>query len=49
MRPETKVLYMSGYADDKTFPAEMRESSAFLQKPFTVSTLAWKVRSVLDG
>jgi PAS domain S-box-containing protein len=49
LRPETKILYMSGYADDQTFPAELRDSSAFLQKPFTVSALAWKVRAVLDG
>ncbi|MCI0684555.1 MAG: response regulator [Gemmataceae bacterium] len=48
LRPETRVLYMSGYADDQTFPAELRETSAFLQKPFTVSTLAWAVRNVLD-
>jgi DNA-binding NtrC family response regulator len=49
-RPALKVLYMSGYADTKIFPQEMRkEGAVFLQKPFTASALAAKIRGVLDG
>ena len=47
--PKTKVLYMSGYTDDIiVFHGVMNESVAFLQKPFTPTTLLHKVREVLD-
>jgi len=45
LRPALKLLFMSGYADEHGGPdAEV----AFLQKPFTPSGLARKVREVLD-
>ncbi len=44
-RPGLKVLYLSGYAQDAFPPNESHK--AFLQKPFTLQSLARKVREVL--
>ena len=44
-RPALKVLYLSGYAQDAFPPSESHK--AFLQKPFTLQSLARKVREVL--
>ena len=50
LRPEMKVLYMSGYTDDAILRHGVLElSTAFVQKPFTADTLRWKVREVLDA
>ncbi|MEW6456089.1 MAG: response regulator [Acidobacteriota bacterium] len=44
-----KVLYISGYADNRISLSEISEGKAyFLSKPFTPSALARKVREVLD-
>jgi two-component system, cell cycle sensor histidine kinase and response regulator CckA len=49
VRPETKVLYMSGYADDVlAFHGIDRPEIAFIQKPFTSSELAGKVDKLLS-
>jgi two-component system, cell cycle sensor histidine kinase and response regulator CckA len=49
-RPELKVLYMSGYADDAIMRyGVLNTQMPTLQKPFTPSTLTQKVREVLDG
>ena len=48
IRRETKVLYMSGYTDKSFAYTAVREpGTAFIQKPFTPQTLAYKVREVL--
>jgi PAS domain S-box-containing protein len=44
------VLFCSGYIDDNLLKRHgLGEEAAFLQKPFTPSDLAWKVRQVMDG
>jgi two-component system cell cycle sensor histidine kinase/response regulator CckA len=49
LRPEMKVLFMSGYANDDIIAhGVMDESIALLQKPITPSGLARRVREVLD-
>jgi two-component system, cell cycle sensor histidine kinase and response regulator CckA len=49
-RPETKVLYMSGYADLAIVNRGADQGSiAFLQKPFTPATLTQQVREVLGS
>jgi two-component system cell cycle sensor histidine kinase/response regulator CckA len=45
--PESRVLYMSGYADDAIVHHGVLEAGmAFLHKPFTADVLAAKVRDV---
>ncbi|MBJ6800818.1 ATP-binding protein [Geomonas propionica] len=49
-RPGLKCLFMSGYtADVIAERGKVDEDMCFLQKPFTMQTLAAKVREVLDG
>jgi two-component system, cell cycle sensor histidine kinase and response regulator CckA len=48
-RPETRVLYTSGYIDDVIVgPAVMAAQGAFLEKPFSRDALVRKVRELLD-
>jgi two-component system, cell cycle sensor histidine kinase and response regulator CckA len=48
-RPETRVLFMSGYTDEAVLRHGVLEANvAFLQKPFSPPMLARKVREVLD-
>ena len=50
LRPEMRVLYMSGYTDDAiTGHGNLERASTFLQKPFTLDGLARKVRGALDA
>jgi len=49
-RPGIKVLLTSGYTGDVVAQeGALNPSIPFLQKPFTVRTLALKVREVLDA
>ncbi len=49
-RPQTKIVYMTGYTDDMVVQHKVLEPGVnLLQKPFTKVDLALKVRSTLDG
>ena len=49
LRPQIKVLFISGYTDDAAIhQGVLVEGIQFLQKPFTPDALAHKARSVLD-
>ena len=49
MRPEIKVIYMSGYTDDAiVHHGILTPGVNFLEKPFTMDGLAKKVREALD-
>jgi two-component system, cell cycle sensor histidine kinase and response regulator CckA len=50
MKPRLKCLYMSGYtANVIAHRGVLDEGVTFIQKPFSVKTLAAKVREVLEG
>ena len=50
VRPETKVLYTSGYADDAIVQQRVPgQDYEFLEKPFTREDLVLKVRELLDS
>jgi nitrogen-specific signal transduction histidine kinase/ActR/RegA family two-component response regulator len=49
MRPGTRILFASGYSDDMVLQHQLLDGEmTLLQKPFTVESLAEKVREVLD-
>ena len=50
VRPEMKVLCMSGYTDDAAVRHGVMDAAlAYLQKPFSVEMLTRRVRDVLDA
>jgi DNA-binding NarL/FixJ family response regulator len=50
VRPEIKVLYMSGYPDHPVFDrGGVSIETGFLPKPFSPHVLVQKVREVLTG
>jgi CheY-like chemotaxis protein len=48
IRPQIKVLLMSGYTDEITKAGFLHPGLHFIEKPFTSSSLAMKIREVLD-
>ncbi len=50
LRPQLKMIFMSGYTDLAIFERSgLNSEQAFLQKPFAPEVLAAKVREVLDA
>jgi len=50
LRPDLKIIHMSGYTDDAVLRYGIDHlHAAFLQKPFGLATLARKVRETLDN
>jgi two-component system cell cycle sensor histidine kinase/response regulator CckA len=50
LKPESKVLYMSGYTNDAIINHGVLDAGTwFIQKPFSPEALARKVREVLDS
>jgi PAS domain S-box-containing protein len=50
LRPNTKLLYVSGYADDVVLHSGISmQGMTFLQKPYSLRQLAVKVQSLLAG
>jgi DNA-binding NtrC family response regulator len=48
VRPGTKVLYISGYSEERIgYGSELEGDLAYLSKPFTSRLLAERVREVL--
>ena len=49
-RPDMRVLFMSGYADNAMIQkAAQAKDAGFLQKPFAPAALVAKVREILDA
>jgi CheY-like chemotaxis protein len=50
VRPEIKVLFMSGYTDGSiSLNGHLESDTAFIEKPFTPDILARKIREVLEA
>jgi len=50
LRPETKLIYMSGYTEDTVILHGVSHGTgALLQKPFTFEELSRKLREILDA
>jgi two-component system, cell cycle sensor histidine kinase and response regulator CckA len=49
-RPEIKILYMSGSTENMNeLMSILKEGKNYIQKPFTIESLARTVRDVLDA
>jgi CheY-like chemotaxis protein len=48
LRPQIRILFMSGYTDHALLPEDLTPGAEFMQKPFTPDTLARRIRRILD-
>ncbi len=48
LRPETRILFVSGYTESTVVRHGIHTDCGFLQKPFTLPALARKVRELID-
>jgi two-component system, cell cycle sensor histidine kinase and response regulator CckA len=48
LRPDLRIVFMSGYSEDPIVRTIERSPSIFLAKPFTATALMEKVRHTLD-
>ena len=48
-RPEIKVLYVSGYVADVSLESKLKQSDAFLEKPFSPSDLSIALFNLLNA
>jgi CheY-like chemotaxis protein len=48
-RPEIKILYMSGYAEEALIGQPAFAANALIEKPFAVDALARRVRETLES
>ena len=48
-RPETRIIFMSGYHEDPVIRDLERSPARFLAKPFTGAALMQKVRDILEN
>jgi DNA-binding NtrC family response regulator len=48
-RPDMRILFMSGYADDALLTRARGAAGEFLAKPFTPDVLSKRVRDLLDA
>jgi two-component system cell cycle sensor histidine kinase/response regulator CckA len=49
LRPDTRVIYISGYTESTVGRHGVEATAGFLQKPFTLTALGGRVREVLDA
>ena len=49
LRPQTRVLYVSGYTEATALQRNGAPDFDFLQKPFTLNALGRKARELLDN
>jgi len=49
LRPETRVLYMSGYGHEALAETALLNGAKFIQKPFSAEELLHGVRGALDS
>lgn len=49
LKPETKVLYMSGYPDSQISHGRFVDTALFIQKPFTPDEFYRRVRDILNA
>lgn len=49
LQPQTRILFISGFAENVAAPGNFASEIGFLQKPFTHNALSRKLRELLDG